>query len=300
MAARVAETLKHLNERVRLHVEDINQVNNHTLPMRDQFEQDGFLFVPGAQMRSILPGEAAAWLQLATVVARSAPIDSNPGGDVARRHRYYSISFYVPRAPIGSRLVHVPALENADGHRFTTYLQPPGANSEYEAERRFVPLPDQLLSHPGLAELVDISMRFCPRSLFGDTAPPFYKIGFHLIALKPDGLHPGWSSPRRAHFDGEYVTSIWLLEREGVIGGASLIAERKYSDWHPDDVPPEAKLLEHVLSAPLDMLCADDRRVSHYVGPVYAKRNGEGVRSVLLLDITPMTAGDSEARLKSE
>jgi hypothetical protein len=96
------------------------------------------------------------------------------------------------------------------------------------------------------------------------------------------------------------LTTIVLVERVNVIGGRSLIADRNYADAHPDDVPPEARLAELTLETPFDWLTVCDRRLAHYVSPIFARRNGHGWRTVLLVDFTPLRAVTSADLLSNE
>jgi hypothetical protein len=143
-------------------------------------------------------------------------------------------------------------------------------------------------------------LQACPASLFPNEGRGLIKVGLHVIALQADGIQPGISSPNRIHVEGEYITFVILLERTGVIGGESLVAERVYADKHPNEVPFDARLAELTLSEPMDTLAVDDRRLSHYVFPVFARRNAHGRRAVLLVDFTPLEPGTSDNRLRQE
>ncbi len=267
---------------------------------RDRFERDGYAHQTQSELAPIVAASAVSWIALAAAAGRDAPIDENPGGRESRRHRYYSTGSFSRRAARGSRFLLFPPYVDSNGRVFTTYLQPAGANRDYGRERRFEPLPDELLGHVGLQEIVELCYRATPGSIFPGDGADLLKVGIHLISLQPEKGQAAISSPNRAHFDGEYVTYIVMLERSEVIGGDSLVVERTYADWHPDDVPEEGRLFRVTLAEPLDLLGTDDRRICHYVYPVFARRNGRGRRTVLLIDFTPLAGEMSNERLDRE
>ena len=267
---------------------------------RDRFERDGFAFQAGKDLLAAVSPPTASWLALAAAVARCAPVDENSGGRESLRHRHYSTGSFSRRAAHGNRFHLFPPYVDSRGKVFTTYLQPAGANRDYGHERRFDPLPDELLCHRGLQEIVELCYRATPGSIFPGVGADLLKVGIHLISLQPEKGRAAISSPNRAHFDGEYVTFIVMLERAGVVGGDSLVVERAYADWHPDDVPEESRLFRATLAEPLDMLGTDDRRICHYVYPVFARKNDCGRRSVLLVDFTPLVGEMSNDRLDGE
>ncbi|HEX8223366.1 MAG TPA: 2OG-Fe dioxygenase family protein [Allosphingosinicella sp.] len=266
---------------------------------RDRFEKNAFAVESGAAMQSLMSTSALGFIEEVKCAGRNAPFDRNPGGEDSLRRRYYSTAIYSRRAPNGMRLTFLPHFEE-QGEAFTTYVQPAGANRDYSTERRFEPWPPQLLEHDGLRELVELCFRATPASIFPAGVPDLLKVGLHLISLQPSGSRAAVSSPNRAHFDGEYVTYIILAERTDVIRGDSLIAPREFADSHPDDIPDEARLFEGTLKLPLDILGTDDRRISHYVYPVFARRNGNGRRTVILIDFTPLVPETSDGRLEEE
>lgn len=267
---------------------------------RDRFEKDGFAYLSGATIRPLVGPVIEDWLELATEAGRTAPPDRNAGSDGSGRSRYYSTALLSPRSGPGHRFKLLEPYEDETGQLYTTYLQPAGANREQAAERRFEPLPEHLLSHGGLAELVELYFRFCTGSLFPAAIPDLLKVGLHIISLAPEGASAALSSPNRVHFDGEFVTFIVLLERTNVIRGDSLVADRAYADCHPDEIPSSGQRYRGVLETQFDTLASDDRRTSHYVYPVFARSNGSGRRTVLLIDFTPLSPETSDARLSNE
>lgn len=267
---------------------------------RDRFEKDGFAYVSGVSIRPLVGALIEDWLELATEAGRTAPPDRNAGSEESGRRRYYSNAVLSPRSGPGRRFKLLESYEDEAGQPYTTYLQPAGANREQTAERRFEPLPEPLLSHAGLADLVELYFRLCAGSLFPGAIPDLLKVGLHIISLTPEGARAALSSPNRVHFDGEFVTFIVLLERTNVIRGDSLVADRAYADRHPDEIPSSGQRYRGVLETQFDTLATDDRRTSHYVYPVFARGNGSGRRTVLLIDFTPLSPETSDARLSDE
>ncbi|MBK3662815.1 2OG-Fe dioxygenase family protein [Bradyrhizobium diazoefficiens] len=267
---------------------------------RDALERDGFAYERGQNIQSVLSASALDWIKMAREAGRCAPLDQNRGGREAGRHRYYSAGVYVNHAAAGTRFVPCPPFVDASGELFTTFLQPPGTNRDYDTERRFDPFPETLIRHDGLQQLVDLCFQITPSSLFPNEARDWLRVGLHLVCLHAEGVRPGMSSPNRAHVDGELCTSIVMVERVNVIGGASLVVEREFADAHPNEIPSESRLADITLEATLDILTVDDRRVAHYVFPVFAGKNTIGHRTVLLVDFTPLITVDSEQLLARE
>lgn len=289
---------------------ELHQVINGPLPIthphpvveryRDTLEREGYAFEAGANIRSALSAHALQWIGMAREAGRNAPVDKNRGGQEAGRHRHYSPGLYYRRAAAGRRFQPSPPFVDAAGREFTTYMQPPGMNRDYGAERQFEPLPPSLLSHEGLQDVVDICFQATPSSLFPNEARDSLKAAVHLICLKAKGERPGISSPNRAHVDGELSTTILLLDRVNVIGGGSLVVERRFADTHPNEIPFEARRADFTLDQTLDMLTVDDRRLAHYVFPVFARANTKGYRTVLLVDFTPLVPETSDQLLNRE
>ncbi|SFK27262.1 2OG-Fe dioxygenase family protein [Bradyrhizobium sp. Gha] len=267
---------------------------------RDALERNGFAHEIGKNIQCVISATAMDWVGLARDAGRSAPIDQNRGGCEAGRHRYYSVGVYVKRAAAGTRFLAFPPFVDSCGERFTTFIQPPGMNRDYDAERRFEPLPENLLRHHGLQEVVDLCFQVTPSSLFPDEARDWLRAGLHLISLQAKGARPGIISPNRAHVDGELSTTVVMLERVNVIGGVSLVVERAFADMHPNEIPFDARRARITLEETLDILTVDDRRVAHYVFPIFACNNTKGHRTVLLVDFTPLVPETSDQLLKRE
>jgi hypothetical protein len=268
---------------------------------RDALERDGYAYEKGENIQAALSAPALNWIAMAQEAGNNAPIDQNPGGREAGRRRYYDGGIYQRRAAAGKRFVRCsPCVEEGTGHEFTTYQQPPGMNRDYVAERRFAPFPAHLLDHAGAQDIIDLCFQATPSSLFPNQARGWLKVGLHLICLEAEGARPGISSPNRAHVDGELSTTIIMLDRYNVIGGESLAVERQFADTHPNEIPFEARRAELTLERPLDMLTVDDRRLAHYVFPVFARNNTKGHRTVLLVDFTPLSPESSDQVLERE
>lgn len=267
---------------------------------RDALERDGYAHETRDNIQPLISATAIDWVAMAREAGRSAPIDQNRGGWVAGRHRYYSVGIYVKRAAAGTRFLPFPPFVDISGEPFTTFLQPLGVNRDYNAERRFEPLPEYLIRHDGLQEIIDLCFKVIPSSLFPNEARDWLRAGLHLISLHAEGARPGIISPNRAHVDGELSTTIVMLERVNVIGGVSLVVEREFADMHPNEIPFEARRAHITLDDTLDILTVDDRRVAHYVFPVFARNNTKGHRTVLLVDFTPLVPETSDQLLNRE
>lgn len=267
---------------------------------RDALEHDGFASETGENIRSLLGVNAISWVNMARDAGRGAPLDQSRGGYDAGRHRYYSAGLYLKHAAAGRRFVPCPPFVDVSGEQFMPFLQPPGMNRDYDTERRFAPIPDILIKHDGVQEIVDLCFQITPSSMFPNEGCDWLRVGLHIISLHARGARPGVSSPNRAHVDGELVTSIVMLERVNVVGGISLVVDRDFADMHPNDIPNEFRRARVTLEDTLDVLSVDDRRVAHYVFPVFARRNTEGHRTVLLIDFTPLLPQTSDQLLKLE
>lgn len=267
---------------------------------RDALEREGFAYESGKTIKSVLSASAIDWVRMAADAGRSAPVDQSRGGCEAGRHRYYSVGLYVKYAAAGTRFVPCPPFVDISGERYTSFLQPPGMNRDYDTERRFQPFPENLIGHNGLQEIVDLCFQLTPSSLFPNEARDWLRAGLHLVSLHAEGTRPGISSPNRVHVDGELSTSIVMLERVNVVGGASLVVERDFVDMHPNEIPFECRRTCMTLEETLDILTVDDRRVAHYVFPVFARKNAKGHRTVLLVDFTPLVPETSDQLLKRE
>ncbi|MFK4380924.1 2OG-Fe dioxygenase family protein [Bradyrhizobium sp. USDA 223] len=267
---------------------------------RDALERDGFACEAGENIQLVVSATAMEWITKARDAGRNGPIDQNPGGREAGRHRYHSVGVYLKHAAAGMRFLPCPPFVDGQGTQFTTFLQPSGMNRDYSAERRFDPLPEDLIRHKGLQEIVDFCFQATPSSLFPNGARDWMRTGLHLISLHAEETRPGISSPNRAHVDGELSTTIVMLERMNVIGGESLIVSRAFADAHPNEIPLEHRRASVTLEQTLDILTVDDRRLAHYVSPVFARKSTRGFRTVLLVDFTPLVPVTSDQLLKWE
>lgn len=103
-------------------------------------------------------------------------------------------------------------------------------------------------------------------------------VGVHAIRYVARPGLPGVSSPDRLHKDGEPFTCIHLIERHGITGGESIVAD--------NDKKP---LVRMSLTDCLDTVTVSDEDVYHQVESIeVAPGESEGHRDVLLIDFTPM------------
>ena len=90
------------------------------------------------------------------------------------------------------------------------------------------------------------------------------------------------------HCDGEAVTYIVLMNREGVTGGINYVTTPQWVNRQPEEVPPQDLLAKTTLTAPLEGLGVIDERVAHHVTSVRHGEQGEACRSVLLMDFSEL------------
>ncbi|MCP5067117.1 MAG: 2OG-Fe dioxygenase family protein [bacterium] len=181
------------------------------------------------------------------------------------------------------RLVLIPRPLTVIPTDVSNYAQSMLLNSEEGgAVREFEPLPDDLATNSFLQALIRFDFDHSPFASVrsGNLA---YDVGLHLIRTRARPGRPAVASPNKLHKDGEWVTWIHLVSRQGIRGGESVVADND-----------KQILMRATLAQRLDTVAVWDESVFHHVDPVeVAEGEDEGYRDVLLIDFTPMLSATS-------
>jgi hypothetical protein len=148
-------------------------------------------------------------------------------------------------------------------------------NPTAPGERIFEPLTVSAQKNLLLHALIQFDAAFLPFNMRTSTLP--IDVGVHMVSLRPNLGRPAWSSPRGlAHKDGEPMTCVHLIDRYGVNGGESRIADNELTWVH-----------KFTLNDFLDTLVIWDHMVYHHATEVQlADGYNEGRRDALLIDFT--------------
>ncbi|QDU02419.1 hypothetical protein V6x_21220 [Gimesia chilikensis] len=143
-------------------------------------------------------------------------------------------------------------------------------------QRTFESLTPAIASNGFLQALIRFDLRQIP---FGaPNFPQAVDVGVHMVRMVATHDHPGISSPNCLHKDGEPYTFIHLIQREGVEGGESVVADND-----------RRELFRKTLTDALDTVVVDDRAVYHQITPITSNSAVRGgFRDVLLIDFTPL------------
>ena len=141
------------------------------------------------------------------------------------------------------------------------------------SERRFAPIEDRVLLHPGMAALV----RFDTEVATELSDVRAWTVGIHQIRMIARPGVQGLPTPEGRHRDGHHFVGMHLINRVHCDGGESTI--------YPERRDP----VRLTLTDPLDSMVVDDRRVTHEVSPIRAT-GADGVRDMLFVDINPACA----------
>ena len=163
------------------------------------------------------------------------------------------------------------------GPRISTYEQASSFNpQDGNTTRHFPELTPGLRNNRLLKRLILFDLDQLPLSDAQRSSP--VDVGVHLIRMVATPGRPGTSSPNCLHKDGEPWTFVHLIDRDGIEGGESIVADNSRSI-----------VFETVLDQLLDTLVVDDKCVYHMVREVYALPTRErGFRTALLIDFTPL------------
>jgi hypothetical protein len=141
------------------------------------------------------------------------------------------------------------------------------------SERRFEPISEEALGHPGMRALVGFDVEVATE-LSGRHS---WEVGLHLIRLVARTGEHGLPTPEGRHRDGHLFVGMHLIDRHNCEGGRSTV--------YPEQGEPVRTTL---LDPPASMF-VDDRRVTHEVSPIHAV-GIEGHRDMLLVDLNPYGA----------
>ena len=148
--------------------------------------------------------------------------------------------------------------------------------------REFEPLPADLATNSFLQALIRYDFEHSPFASVRDSNVA-YDVGLHLVRMRARQGQPAIASPNKLHKDGEWVTWIHLVSRQGIKGGESVVAN------NDKEVLVRATLVHR-----LDTVAVWDDTVFHHVNPVeVVEGEDEGHRDVLIVDFTPMLPATS-------
>ncbi|MFF7728844.1 2OG-Fe dioxygenase family protein [Streptomyces sp. NPDC008001] len=144
-------------------------------------------------------------------------------------------------------------------------------------ERLFAPLTGAVAGGEVLRAVVHALRRHLPGPRAGMDA-----CGVHQIRVTATAGAEGHPAPEGVHQDGHCYVAQVLIRREDVRGAESCLYDLRRRPLH-----------RAVLTAPLETIVLDDRRLLHGVSPVRpAPGAASGVRDMLLVDFFPGDPGD--------
>ncbi|AOJ07945.1 2OG-Fe dioxygenase family protein [Burkholderia mayonis] len=213
--------------------------------------------------------------------ADQLPVDRYGG---AGRHRSYAEGILMPRT---GHIDWKPGFVGVDGAIELEYHQEAGFQPEYGGvHRRFLRTSDSILALPLIRRLIRFDLALTPLSEIDEPL----LCGLHVLRMR---ALPGITSritPDCLHQDGQPFTAVHLIDRTDAIGGVNYIAPPQYAGRQVDDVPDD-RLHAFSLYAPLESYIIDDEAVSHHVTSIScAPRAPCGIRTVILIDFTPLSA----------
>ncbi len=225
-------------------------------------QQRGYAFV----LAKDLVIDGGAWQQLAVIQALMDLAPADPYEPNANRSRYHCQFILDP----ATRSLHA---RKGVGYWRAAHL---GYDSSGE-ERRFAPIPEEILRMPLFVEWIWFWFDLLPATLF----PP---IALALVEVHLMRTRPGPVIVNQFHRDGEPFFVLSLIGRQNVEGAITQISR----DAEGRDVIDRLELAE-----PLDSVLADDRKVFHNVTPFRAAvESRPAFRDVLNLGYIPLVRGD--------
>jgi len=173
------------------------------------------------------------------------------------------------------------------GQEVELYFQSSAYNNDSGNRERYFPaLPAELRTNMAVHWLVRRLYQAIPSGTLRESL--WLSVGLHIVQLQPAPGHDAQPSPLWLHRDGEAVTYIVMMNREGVTGGINYVTTPQWVNHQPEEVPPQDLLAQTTLTAPLDGLGVIDERVAHHVTAVRHGERGEACRSVLLMDFSEL------------
>lgn len=211
--------------------------------LRRAMHADGFAFVEGAAMRTMLQGSgtlgdweafAASWDDL--------EVDRYMADGGRYRRRRHAVFAAGPEGGI-VRQPHQPHYQSLDYNPLHGGI-----------ERWFEPVDDAVAAGESLTTILE----FCRRT-FGGLAPETrdWHVEVHQFRIEARTEETGRPTPEGLHRDGVDYVLVLLVRRENIASGVTTI--------HAQD----GRLLgRFTLTAPFDAAVVDDQRVAHGVTPV--------------------------------
>lgn len=115
--------------------------------------------------------------------------------------------------------------------------------------------------------------------LFGLGHIPLVMVNVHQIRIRCSRNMLGLPTPEGIHRDGHAFVSQHLISRKNVEGGISKIYSLE-----------EQLLLQHRLSAPMESIFLNDKKVKHETTAIRPEKDSEnGYRDMLIIDYNPVS-----------
>ncbi len=245
---------------------------------RRELRERGFVVLNGGDLS--VPAALAEPLDAFVAAYEHLPVDRySETGCRFRRHQRFVL---IPRP-----LTVIPT-------DVSNYAQSALWNPEDgDTVREFEPLPDELARNRFLQAVIRYDFAHSPFAGVRSSCVA-YDVGLHLVRMWARPGQPAVASPNKLHKDGEWVTWIHLVCRQGVTGGESVVADND-----------KEVLMRATLARRLDTVAVWDDAVFHGVDPVEVAAGEEaGYRDVLIVDFTPMVPAtsyeDASTRVMSE
>ena len=137
--------------------------------------------------------------------------------------------------------------------------------------RRFAPIAVGILLSEALLALVRTDLEVIATT---ERAVHTFLVGLHMVRIAAPRGETRPTAPEGRHHDGHRYVAMHLIARLHCLGGESLIYQRG----------ADSPFLRATLTATLDTLIVDDRRVEHEVTPIHAL-GSDGSRDMLLVDL---------------
>jgi len=220
-------------------------LRNHALNARlaaiaSRIKRDGFAFVPQVEMLDLLPQVAlGVWSQFAGAWKDLGPDLYMADGGRYRRRRY---AVYRLTATTLERQGHQPHYQSRDYNVLNGGVQ-----------RWFKPIAKTVAESPVTVAVLDMCQALFS-GLEAKAAREDRHVELHQFRIEPAADEIGYPTPEGLHRDGVDWVCVLLVSRSNVEDGVTRI--------HDDE---GRELGAFTLSAPLDAVFLDDRRVLHDV-----------------------------------
>jgi hypothetical protein len=235
--------------------------------------------------RSVTAPDGCVKLSSERFIAETANMPVDPDCINGGRFRIYTQLDYLPYTQV---LEARPVEFLADLRtRVVPFQQAANFNSEQRGKIRYLgAFPDELVQN--------LWFRYVVATMFELTGldPKLaYRVGAHVIELRPRPGAVAESSPAHTHRDSDISTAAILLVRQNIVGGENFITDPEVAklEIRGDKVNPANVRDRFVLKEPLSGYIVLDEAVAHDVMPVaLAPGTTHGCRRVLLVDFNPL------------